>query len=329
MKKKYFTFAALALALTACNKTDEIVPVDNLKDMPITVTAGVAELTTRAGYGTTETASVLPETFYLSIDQANASYDYTNVTMKHVEGAWKAYEADGETEKTLLWGSSTSNVTVTAATFPLTGAQELSVQADQSTEAAVLASDHLYMAATTQGYAAVEETETTPGKAAGAVNVAFDHIMSKVLLTITLGDEFNEASNPISNVTFMGTVASNSYTAGTGWAEIAEGTEATDIVPLCNAYTALTTEKPNATAEYEVILVPQTVDANTFTVVFHVGDRIFKWTSTSAVTLASGYKYTLELTAGKDLVSSASFTATAWNTTDGEGNENKLSGETE
>lgn len=308
MKTKYLAFAAAAFMLASCSNDEDFVPQDNLKDKPITVTAGVAELTTRAGY---EGASVLPETFYLGIDQVGEKYDYPNMLMT------KATDTNTYTpESPLLWANGTDNVSVTAATFSLVGAQALEVQTDQSTADGVKNSDHLLMAA----------TEVAPS--ANGISVDFSHIMSKVILTITLGDEFNETENPISNVTFKGTLASRNYdrTAETPWSDIS-GVTASDIIPLCNAYTALTTDKPNATAEYEVILVPQTVAADGFTVTFNVGDRVFKWTSASAVTLEGGNKYSLALTAGKDIVSSATFSASAWNT--GEGDNNNLSGETE
>lgn len=308
MKTKYLAFAAAAFMLASCSNDEDFVPQDNLKDTPITVTAGVAELTTRAGY---EGTSVLPTTFYLGIDQTGTSYDYPNMLMT------KATDANTYTpESPLLWAGGTDKVSVTAATFSLEGAQALEVQTDQSTADGVKNSDHLLMA----------PTEVTPS--ANGISVDFSHIMSKVILTITLGDEFNEAENPISNVTFKGTLASRNYdrTAETPWSNIS-GVTATDITPLCNAYTAPATDTPNATAEYEVILVPQAVAADGFTVTFNVGDRVFKWTSASAVTLEGGNKYTLALTAGKDIVSSATFSASAWNT--GEGDNNNLSGETE
>lgn len=303
MKTKYLAFAAAAFMLASCSNDEDFVPQDNLKDKPITVIAGVAELTTRAGY---EGASVLPETFYLGIDQVGEKYDYPNMLMT------KATDANTYTpESPLLWAGGTDKVSVTAATFSLVGAQALEVQADQSKADGVKNSDHLLMAT----------TEVTPS--ANGISVNFSHLMAKVILTITLGDEFNKAENPISNVTFKGTVASNNYMVGTGWATIAEDAATTDIIPLCNAYTAPATDTPNATAEYEVILVPQTVAADGFTVTFNVGDRVFKWTSANAVTLEGGNKYTLALTAGKDIVSSATFSASAWS------DNNNLSGETE
>ena len=302
--KKIFTLAALAAIVASCSQNDDIIPKDDLKDTPITVTAGVAELTTRAGY---EGTSVLPTTFYLGIDQTGTSYDYPNVLMTKADNG-STYSSASP----LLWANGTDNVSVTAATFSLEGAQALEVQTDQRTADGLKNSDHLLMAA----------TEVTPS--ANGISVDFSHIMSKVILTITLGNEFNETGNPISNVTFKGTLASRNYdrTAETPWSDIS-GVTATDIIPLCNAYTALTTDKPNATAEYEVILVPQTVAADGFTVTFNVGDRVFSWTSTSAVNLAGGNKYSLALTAGKDIVSSATFSASAWS------DNNNLSGETE
>ena len=306
--KNFFILAALAAIVTSCSQNDNIIPKDDLKDTPITVTAGVAELTTRAGYETPEEGeAVLPETFYLGIDQVGEKYDYLNMKMT------KATDANTYTpESPLLWAGGTDKVSVTAATFSLEGTQSLGVQADQSTADEVKNSDHLLMAA----------TEVTPS--ANGISVDFSHIMSKVILTITLGNEFNEAENPISNVTFKGTLASRNYdrTAETPWSDIS-GVTTTDIIPLCNAYTAPATDTPNATAEYEVILVPQTVAADGFTVTFNVGDRVFKWTSANAVTLEGGNKYTLALTAGKDIVSSATFSASAWS------DNNNLSGETE
>lgn len=306
--KNFFILAALAAIVTSCSQNDNIIPKDDLKDTPITVTAGVAELTTRAGYETPEEGeAVLPETFYLGIDQVGEKYDYLNMKMT------KATDANTYTPASpLLWAGGTDKVSVTAATFSLVGAQALEVQTDQSTVEGVKNSDHLLMAT----------TEVTPS--ANGISVDFSHIMSKVILTITLGNEFNEAENPISNVTFKGTLASRNYdrTAETPWSDIS-GVTTTDIIPLCNAYTAPATDTPNATAEYEVILVPQTVAADGFTVTFNVGDRVFKWTSANAVTLEGGNKYTLALTAGKDIVSSATFSASAWS------DNNNLSGETE
>lgn len=304
---KIRVFAAAALVLASCSNDEVFAPQDNLKDTPITVHVAVAELATRAGYDTEN----LPETFYISIDQTGENYDYTNVLMKYVDSTWKAYDSDGTTEKTLLWASGTETVSVTAATFSLDGAQDLSVDTGPKWNNLIKKSDHLYMA-TTSGIQPSAE----------GISVNFNHIMSKVILTITLGNEFNEEDNPIADVYFQGTLASRNYNAD-AWTDITDAT-AVDIRSLKNSYTPIGDGVTNATAEYEVILVPQTV-TNGFAVKIVMNDRFYVWTSQNAVTLESGKKYTLALTVGKDKVSSATFSSTAWNTGDG----NNLSGETE
>ena len=218
MKKKLLTLAAIATMFAACSNND--VPVDNLKDTPITVTAAVAELATRAGYDEDN----LPTAFYLNVDNpVDDKYDYSSM-MKYEGGEWVSYTADGTEKRTMVWDNDMNKVTATAATYPLSDAQSLTVQSDQSTAEAVKASDHLYMAA----------TEVAPKETEGKLPVTFSHIMSKVKLTITLAGEFNDGeTNPISCVTVTG------------------------IIPWEDTYS-----KP--TAQYEVILVPETVAAGEF-----------------------------------------------------------------
>ena len=295
---KYLTMAVTALMMAACSSED-VPQVDSVTNTPIRIHAMVAELKSRAGIDDNTDFSQ----FYLSVvNSSNSNYSYSNVQVTNSGSGW-------EPASPMYWQNSTTQVTVTAATFSLNGAQDLAVQTDQSTEANVIASDHLYMAATSQSYAAV-----TDEKAEGAINVNFPHIMSKVNLTITLEDEFDADTNPISDVTFQGTVDSRNYNAGT-WADI-DGVTATDIKAYAVGYT-----KPKAT--YEVILVPQTVAAGNFVVQFKIGNRMFKWTSTGEVELESGKQYTLALTAGDEKVSGASFSSTAW----GDGGNNNVATE--
>ena len=297
---KYLTMAVTALMMAACSSED-VPQVDSVTNTPIRINAMVAELESRAGIASDTDFGQ----FYLSVtNSSNSNYSYSNVEVTKSGSEWVP-------NSPMYWQNSTTPVTVTAATFSLDGAQDLAVQTNQSTDANVIASDHLYMAATSQTYAAV-----TDEKAEGAINVNFSHLMSKVNLTITLADEFDATVNPISNVTFQGTVASCSYTAGTGWATIPNDASATDITACAVGYT-----KP--TAQYEVILVPQTVTAGNFAVQFQIGGRQFKWTYDYAVTLESGKQYTLALTAGDEKVSGASFSSTAW----GNGGNNNVATE--
>lgn len=315
MKTKYLAFAALATMLASCSNDEDFTPqADSLKDTPITVTAMVGELATRAGYDSNN----LPARFYLKIDQNGTTYD-RDALMKYESDEWVAYDAESNEPITLLWEGS-NGITVTAATFSVTESgtsADINVETAQNEEDKLVLSDHLF-------------TSSTVNPSTEGISIVFDHIMAKIDLTITLGTEFDATDNPITGVTFGGTKTACTYDysdeESSKWS-FADDATATGITALEGTYTVPTTEVPNATAQYEVILVPQTIAAGTFTVTFKVGERVFSWTSANAVTLESGYKYTLNLTAGKDKVESTSFSTTAWNT--GTGDSNNLTSETE
>ena len=129
----YFAMVAVTAIFAGCaNDEDALLPNDSLKDTPINVDVLVSGINTRAGYD----ADNLPTKFYLSIDQKDTKYDYTNVVMKHEGGSWVAYESADENaaKKQLLWEGSKDDVIVTAATFLLPEAStscSLNVQTDQ------------------------------------------------------------------------------------------------------------------------------------------------------------------------------------------------------
>lgn len=287
MKNRFLAFVALVIILTSCTK--EVIQ-QPLAGKPIKVVADVVKPMTRAGY---EGTSVLPETFYLSLDQSNDKYDYIDMLMT------KSPENNVYTPANqLLWAGS-SDAMVTAATFSLTGTQNLSVATDQSTADALKGSDHLFMAA----------RSVTPS--AEGITVDFSHLMSKILITIVLSEEYEEEANPITSIVVKGTVPIRGYTAGCGWSDISA--IAADIVPLENVYTAPTSSQPQATIEYEVLLVPQEVEARGFVVSFSIGSRKFKWTAPTSITLESGCLYTLNITAGKNKVTMGGTGVRDWN----------------
>ena len=295
MRTKFLAFATLAFMLASC--TVEVMQ-QSLADKSITVTADVEKLMTRAGY---EGTSVLPETFYLSLDQSNDKYDYTDMLMT------KSPESNIYTPAGNLFWAGSADATVTAATFSLTGAQELSVATDQSTADDLKNSDHLFMAA----------RSVTPS--ADGIAVEFSHLMSKVFITITLSEEFEEEENPITAIAVKGTVPTRSYTAGSGWSSVSA--TAADIIPLESVYTAPTLAQPKATVEYEVILVPQEVAARGFVVSFSIGARKFKWTAPANIVLESGCQYTLGISAGKNKVTMDATNVKDWNFIDLEGGD--------
>lgn len=297
-KIQILAMAALAAIFAGCSNNDDEVmkPKESLKDTPINVHVLLTDIQTRAGYDNTNQ----PTKFYLSIDQTGENYDYTNVVMKYDGSKWVAYESDATDAKTkqLLWEGSEGNVTVTAATFSLetSPSYSLSASADQSSDAKLKSSDHL----------CYYSNKVEPS--ASGISISFDHIMSKLEIALKLRDEFEGLTDPITSVMLSGTSLTATYAPANAdkWSDYSTADEVINTCPL------LAYDKNARTATYEVILLPQTVAANTFCVTIFIGDKSYEWTSANEVTLASSNKYTLALTVGKDKVSGNSFTAAPW-----------------
>lgn len=297
-KIQILAMAALAAIFAGCSNNDDEVmkPKESLKDTPINVNVLLTDIQTRAGYDNTNQ----PTLFYLSIDQAGDNYDYTNVVMKYDGSKWVAYESADESavQKQLLWEGSEGDVTVTAATFSLatSPSYSLSASADQSSDAKLKLSDHL----------CYYSNKVQPS--ASGISISFDHIMSKLEIALTLRDEFEGLTDPITSVMLSGTSLTATYAPANAdkWSDYSTADEVIKTCPLV-AY-----DTDARTATYEVILLPQTVAANTFCVTIFIGDKSYEWTSANAVTLASSNKYTLALTVGKNKVSGNSFTAAPW-----------------
>ena len=285
--RKIFNFAMVAVTaiFAGCaNDEDALLPNDSLKDTPINVDVLVSGINTRAGYDNTS----LPTMFYLSIDQKDTKYDYTNVVMKYEGGKWVAYESAAENAATiqLLWEGSKDNVTVTAATFHLPEAPtscSLNVQTDQSTAEAVKASDHLYYSSN-----AITPSEN------GTISIPLNHIMSKISVKLTLGTEYeSSATNPITSVTAFGASTGATYSPGveTPWSKQSNVKKIT-LIPSVKYNTN------NRTVTYEAILVPQTIAANAFGIEIRIGEKTYEWKSADAFTLTGGTNHTLEMTVG-------------------------------
>lgn len=297
-KIQILAMAALAAIFAGCSNNDDEVmkPKESLKDTPINVNVLLTDIQTRAGYDNTNQ----PTLFYLSIDQAGDNYDYTNVVMKYDGSKWVAYESADESavQKQMLWEGSEGDVTVTAATFSLatSPSYSLSASADQSSDAKLKLSDHL----------CYYSNKVQPS--ASGISISFDHIMSKLEIALTLRDEFEGLTDPITSVMLSGTSLTATYAPANAdkWSDYSTADEVIKTCPLV-AY-----DTDARTATYEVILLPQTVAANTFCVTIFIGDKSYEWTSANAVTLASSNKYTLALTVGKNKVSGNSFTAAPW-----------------
>ncbi len=294
----FWTMAAMAFLLASCAGEEEVTtPADSLKGKPINVDVLVSDIKTRAGYATDN----LPTKFYLTIDQEGAESDYTNVVMKYEKDKWVAYASDdeGAAKKEMSWAGSTGNIAVKAATFSLSSTSTtLNALTDQSTADGIKASDHLYYYSN-----AVKPSEN------GTISIPFNHIMSKLEITITLRNQYGTPeTSPITSAIAFGSATSATYShaVATPWSNY---NSAVSDISLCSSGSYSAAER---TATYEAILIPQNIAESTFGVKVKIGDKTYTWKSANAVTLEGGKKYTLNLTLGKNELTLNTISVSNW-----------------
>ena len=310
---KFFAISAMAAAMiTSCSSEDELSQSNYPSDNIIRVTAGVNNAKTRAeGQGTE-----MDKDFSLTIVNKNApKYTYTDKVFSKKSGDWACSE-------TLLWQKSDALVDIVAFAPAQTGKFNgvyadgsiqpitYSVADDQSTKSDN--NDLLYY------YAKDFNPGTSLDK--GKLNIQFNHAFCMIDINVTLGTEFNKPSipttSPIIKVTLGGTkIAANVNVTNAASVVTASGeATATDITTTNGSFTTAADPEKNAISRFSCIAIPQTVGANTFKVSLMTAGKRYEWTSDKEITLQSGYRYTLELTMGNDVVllKGGSITATPW-----------------
>ena len=328
---KFFAISAMAAAMiTSCSSEDELSQSNYPSDNIIRVTAGVNNAKTRAdGQG----VSAMDKDFSLTVVNKNtestlpSKYTYIDKVFSKKSGDWACSE-------TLLWQNSTTPVDIVA----FAPAQEnkfsgvcdndrnikpitYSVADDQSTSSDN--NDLLY-------YYAPNFNPGTSLDENGKLNIQFNHAFCMIDIVVTLGTEFNKPNvlkeSPIVKVTLGGTKIEASVdvkNAATTTASVVTASEeaaATDITttkgsftPAENADKKADPEK-NAISRFSCIAIPQTVAGKTFKVSLMTAGKRYEWTSAEPVELKSGYRYTLELSMGNNVVllKGGSISASPW-----------------
>ena len=314
---KFFAISAMAAAMiTSCSSEDELSQSNYPSDNIIRVTAGVNNAKTRAEGAGTE----MKKDFSLTIVNKNApKYTYTDKVFSKTSGDWACSE-------TLLWQKSDALVDIVAFAPAQTGKFNgvyangsiqpiaYSVASDQSTEQSTSSAnnDLLYYYA----------KDFNPGESLdkGKLNIQFNHAFCMIDIVVTLGTEFNKPSipttSPIVKVTLGGTkIAANvDVTNAASVVTASETADATTITTTNGTFTTAANAEANAISRFSCIAIPQTVAANTFKVSLMTAGKLYEWTSAEPVELKSGYRYTLNLSMGNDVVllKGGSISATPW-----------------
>ena len=320
--KNIFFAAAAAMALTACSSDDEQSFVSQFpEDGVMRFTTNLVDptiATTRASITGSDVNQNGQQFQVKIVNPTSATYSYFN-TVQYDGTEWVPVNR-------MLWQNDQQSITVTAAykqgkTFSdyefIVGAN-LTVAADQSTEAKLKQQDLLTMPTKTIANPSIEETLMQNGK----LVINFYHALSKLDVTLELKDEFypaNIQATDIIDVKISGTNLGYNFkameTANENYGTVnATASTAADILANQYNFTAGTAESKHSMAKYEAIVVPQEIATGQLTVSFKIGTRSFSWTNTTAYTLEQGKQYTLPLTVGKDGVTAGfrAFTVTSW-----------------
>ena len=302
------TAAALA---AGCSGADELEGNDQLQNAKIRITTDVTP--TRMGHTTSE----LTEIGFTVKNPVNPQYSYDNVKMTRVESDW--------TGSQMFWQNAIQAVEILAyAPYTADGASP-SVLADQSTEAAVLASDFIAChhpaftpsATATNAYSGVTWQE-------GKVSLKLAHMMSRLHITVYIGSEYNAGGIPATNPITLKTEIGSKRQGGLADATSQDGGtykvvktidseyQSSDITPCLELYTPAASTDAPGTATYEAVLVPQYISSQYFKVQIILGSDLYEWASPSAVTLEGGKQYRLEFTVGKDIVATRSMGIALW-----------------
>lgn len=322
----FFGITAMAAAMfTSCSNDGDLAQSNYPSDNIIRITAGVNNAKTRAD----ETAGTpLKNPLSLTVVNNNttdpvlaAKYTYVNkVFSKDDNGVWDCKE-------TLLWQNSETPVDIVAfapavdnnpfanvydnETRKFSGFS-YSVAANQSTESDN--NDLLYYYAQN----IKPEKELVDGK----LSIQMNHAFCMIDINVTLGTEFNVSgvptASPITEVTLGGTIteANVNVTNGTDKVTASTTAAAKDITATKGEFEtpADNDKEKSCISHFSCITVPQNVAAKTFKVSLKTADKLYEWTSEAAVELKSGYRYTLNLSMGNDVVllKGGSITATEW-----------------
>ncbi len=268
LKIKTLSVVLLALLASACGNED-MVPAgsDHLTDAPVSITVG--GVGTRLGY---DRGHIIDEgSLGFWLDQSGTQYDAENLEVKYESGVWIP-------QGRLLWKNATDDVEY-AASYPYDadGVYEVSLPADQF-NSEMLPFDILYAEGRVRG----ED---------GAVNIVFSHALAQLKVKLTFGETLG------TNPQIMSITLSNAALDGTFTVRDANGCCAWSNQGNSGEVTLL----KNYSAEFECLLIPQTIEDYYITVDAVVGgiEKQYRFESSDLV-LEQGATYTLPLQVGTD-----------------------------
>ena len=271
---KYFTIAAVALALVACDKNYDDFNIDDTKDTPITIaSAGVAELTTRVITDDNKLEGIMnEESAHLGVFVTGGSADKYNATNMH-------WQHDGDhwdcTRTVLFEGASSQQKIYAYSPFFFDSTGSIAVNASEQTD---------WLVATA--------TDLT----SSVVNLTMTHALAKLVLKPTFGTELT--SQTITSVKVEGMYASGTLNVfDNTWSDL----------PETNTILAMANNELLVIPMESCTSLPITItmeDARVFKTTINL--------ATVENMLEAGVQYNIKLQIGQDKVTLGEITASPW-----------------
>lgn len=323
--------AFMAAMLTGCSNDSELAHSNFPDDNIIRVTAGVNGAVTR-----TETLGTeLNNKFSLTVVNKDTENEY-NYKYTHENKIFQKIGTEWICNDILLWQDAETKVDV-AALAPVIDKDwiflgilnnknqfqtlEYSISDNQETQKPE--NDLLYY----------YKSDLVPKDALnsdGKLDIQFNHAFSMIDINVTLGTEYSNKENPISEVIVGGSKIratldiTNREGKGVSYASTMGTNLETDIITTPGTFTKATTDEENSKAAYSCILIPQKIEANKFKVTLKTSSKTYVWTSPDAITLETGHRYTLDLRMGKDKLTAQKGNISAGSWTEGTGPDSTL-----
>lgn len=291
MKTRLFTFAALALALSACTNDDE-----NLNNGPV---AAVINAEISDAVATRASGTAWAERDEIGISESR--FGYANVLYRWENGKFTPagtiifFQDDDPTTFSAYYPYDADGGTLTATT-------DATAQQNQP------AIDFLYATGATAS-THNPEVNFTDDTAAGGTDCSFHHCMSQITLTFKAGSGVDFNTIKPTSYTLSGLVLAGSFETTTGTAKTDE-----------NAQTADLTMELDGALTSSVILFPQTITSIDLTVNFNDNDYNATLTVPDGA-LKAGNNYTWTVTVRNKDLSVGSAVISDWNPVSG-GNVN-------
>ena len=278
---KYFTIAAAALALAACDKNNDDFTVDNLKDTPLTIaSAGVNELSTRVITEGQLVGSV-DENVSISVwvEGSADKYNANNVEWIHDGTDWWS-------NSTMLYeGENKQKICALSPYVENASAAGVTITADGTTD-----------------YLVASQTLIT----SNPVDICMSHALTKLVLQPTFGNDLTNTN--IAKVEVGGMYASGTLNISDNtWSELSEANSKLEmdnkevlVIPMsgCTSFPIVITMEDDRVFKTNINCPVISLEDAEVTV----------------YGLAAGTQYTISLQIGQDKVTLGEITAASWGT---------------